>query len=96
MAASGMPMKTHRRPGRLQKTQAEKLHGFNVHLIVYLCVNIGLMALNFRKNPDHLWFYWVAVGWGIGIAFHAWRVFYFTDDDTNLPGLQNTPTGTED
>lgn len=25
--------------------------------------------------PDHLWFFWPMLGWGIGIIFHAVNVF---------------------
>ena len=82
----------HREHGGLRHrrdlmTPEEKLHGFYVHLIVYLCVNVGLAILNFRRNPDHLWFYWVAAGWGIGIAFHAVRVFMLTHHDTQEAAL---------
>lgn len=58
-----------------KKTRGEELRGFYIHLVCYVIVNIGLCALNFTRNPDHLWFYWVAGGWGIGIAGHALGVF---------------------
>jgi hypothetical protein len=51
----------------------EKL-GFYVHLAAYLLVNTLLIAINFAKTPQELWFYWPLGGWGIGIALHAWRV----------------------
>lgn len=61
--------------GHPEKTRGEILRGFYIHLACYVIVNIGLCALNFTRNPDNLWFYWVAGGWGIGIACHALGVF---------------------
>lgn len=48
---------------------------FYHHLIAYLVVNAGLCALDVLTGTDHLWFYWVLGGWGIGIVAHAYRVF---------------------
>ena len=44
--------------------QAEKrvIVGFAIHFAVYVIVVAGLAALNFSRNPDHLWFLWVAAG----------------------------------
>jgi hypothetical protein len=88
MATAGHPRNRELRHARAPKTPAEKLRGFYVHLIVYLCVNVGLLILNFRRNPEHLWFYWVAMGWGIGLVFHAAKVFMLSSyetDNTNTP-----------
>ena len=52
----------------------EKL-GFYVHLVIYVLVNAILTTLNFINSPDKLWFYWPLMGWGIGVIFHAFRVF---------------------
>lgn len=48
--------------------------GFKIHLIVYLAVNALLLVLNLWQDPDHLWFYWPLLGWGFGIAGHAFLV----------------------
>lgn len=48
---------------------------FFTHLIVFAAVNIGLCALNMYRNPQHLWFFWVAFGWGLGIIAHGVRAF---------------------
>ena len=93
MAATGYSMNSHRGPGRMQKSPADQVHGFNVHLIVYLLVNIGLTVLNFRNNPDNLWFYWVALGWGVGIVFHAYRVFFLKEELRGVPGPNNPRVG---
>jgi hypothetical protein len=57
------------------KGRVEALRGFYVHLIVYVVVNLGLLAINMLASPDHLWFYWPWMGWGIAVALHALRVF---------------------
>jgi hypothetical protein len=49
--------------------------GFWIHLACYLAVVGGLAALNLQRNPDKLWFLWVAGGWGIGIVAHALAFF---------------------
>jgi len=49
--------------------------GFIIHLVIYLVVVGGLMALNITRRPEHLWSIWVACGWGLGVILHAVGVF---------------------
>jgi hypothetical protein len=49
--------------------------GFLAHVGVFIVVNAGLAALNMTRNPDKLWILWVIGGWGLGVLFHAARVF---------------------
>ncbi|MEQ8344604.1 MAG: 2TM domain-containing protein [Sneathiellaceae bacterium] len=51
------------------------LRGFYVHAAMYLAVNLGLLCINLLSSPDRLWFYWPLLGWGVGLAAHALRVF---------------------
>ena len=53
----------------------ELLHdqGFKYHLLAYVIVNTILIVVNLM-NPAHLWFFWPLIGWGIGIAAHAYAV----------------------
>lgn len=62
---------------RAQK-QVEELKGFYGHLASYIVVNTGLIVLNLATSPHQIWFIWPLVGWGIGLAFHAMRVFNFS------------------
>lgn len=40
------------------------------------CIVISFLAfLNLMTSPEHLWFLWPMLGWGIGVAFHAVSVF---------------------
>jgi len=50
------------------------LRVFLIHLGVFVAV-VGLLAvLNLTRNPGHLWFIWVLLGWGIGVAAHGLAV----------------------
>ena len=44
---------------------------FFVHLVVYVVVNALLVAVNLLTTPDHLWFYWPMLGWGIGVVLQG-------------------------
>lgn len=48
--------------------------GFRIHFIAYAAVNVLLLLINLGVSPNHLWFYWPALGWGLGIAGHAFLV----------------------
>jgi len=55
--------------------RVKELKGFYGNLISYCIIIPFLTAVNFLTSPDHLWFYWPMLGWGIGIAAHAMNVF---------------------
>lgn len=55
--------------------QVRKLRGFYIHFIQYVTILIILIAINLIVTPHRLWVLWVAAGWGVGMLFHAWRVF---------------------
>jgi hypothetical protein len=38
-------------------------------------VIVLLLVVNLTVTPNRWWFYWVALGWGAGIALHAWLAF---------------------
>ena len=52
-----------------------KLKGFYIHLAQYVIVIAALFAINLWQDTPRLWTVWPALGWGIGILFHAARVF---------------------
>ena len=55
-----------------QDTRQDRgMRGFFIHLGVYVLVVAALAALNLYRNPEHLWFIWVLIGWGIGVAAHG-------------------------
>ena len=55
--------------------EVRKLRGFYLHLMKYVIVNLGLLVINLIFSPHTLWFYWVMLGWGLGLLSHAFRVF---------------------
>jgi len=59
------------------RRHVQAVRGFYSHAVVYAVVNIGLFGLNLLTSPGRWWFGWPALGWGIGLAFHALAVFAF-------------------
>jgi hypothetical protein len=51
-----------------------RARGFTVHLFGYAAVVILLFVVNLTATPHTWWFYWVALGWGAGVALHGWAV----------------------
>lgn len=45
-------------------------NGFLVHLVVYVLVNIMLIAVNLVYTREVIWFLYPLVGWGIGLSMH--------------------------
>jgi len=64
---------------RYNKAQkrVEEIKGFYGNLTSYVFVNIGLLVLNLVTSPNHLWFFWPLLGWGIGVAIHGMMVFKY-------------------
>lgn len=60
---------------RMAIHRADMKLGFRSHVMAYAIVNAGLLAINLVTSPDHLWFYWPMIGWGIGLAAHAAAVY---------------------
>lgn len=52
-----------------------KARSFTVHLFAYLATIIILFFVNATVTPRVWWFFWVALGWGIGVAAHGWCAF---------------------
>src|SRR5665647_806186 len=48
--------------------------GFVIHFATYLAVNALLIVINLVTTPGKYWFYWPLLGWGLGIAGHAFGV----------------------
>ncbi len=63
--------------------RVEDIKGFYGHLTSFIVVNLGLMILNLITSPQHLWFFYPTMGWGIGVVIHGMSVFNY------LPFLGN-------
>lgn len=58
-------------------TRVKAKRGFKTHLAVYVIVNTFLV-LQWAVGADRegFWPFWTIVGWGIGLAFHGWSVYF--------------------
>lgn len=59
----------------LARKKVEKIKDFYGNLISFIVVNIFLIIINLYTTPDHLWFYWPLLWWGIGVVFHGLKTF---------------------
>lgn len=57
------------------KQRVEALKGFYYHVLIYCLVVPFLIFINYKTYWEFKWFWFSALGWGIGIGFHAYRVF---------------------
>lgn len=65
-----------RREGAAGGLLSEKpVRGVIMHLFVYVAANALLIAVNVMTGAGALWFLWPLIGWGVGIAVHAWLVY---------------------
>lgn len=55
--------------------QVTKIKNFYSNLVTYIFVIILLFVINYVTNPDTIWAWWPALGWGIGIVSHGLRAF---------------------
>ena len=65
-----------RKAEKRARKRVEEIKGFYHHLTVYLVVNAILFLIDIFSGGG-VWFYWVLLGWGIAIAFHASSTFSF-------------------
>jgi len=59
------------------KKQVQELKGFYRHLLIYVIIMAVIIFINLKYTPEVLWFFWTLFGWGIGLFFHAMKVFNF-------------------
>ena len=60
---------------RLAIRRADMKLAFRSHLMAYVVVNAGLVAINLITSPDYFWAVWPMIGWGVGLAAHAITVY---------------------
>jgi hypothetical protein len=56
-----------------------KKREFNAHLVAYILINLVVWSIwGVIFAASGVWFPWpafVTLGWGVGLAFHAWDVY---------------------
>jgi sensor histidine kinase YesM len=57
------------------RKHVDELKEFYYGLISYCVVIPFLVFVNYWTSWDYKWFWWPMLGWGIGIVFHAYKVF---------------------
>ena len=57
------------------RQRVDVLRGFYGHAVVFIIVNLGLIAWNLATTPGDLWFAATLFGWGIGLAAHGAYAF---------------------
>ena len=60
---------------RRARARVEQLRGLYIHAVIYLMINLGIIAINLLTSPGIFWFVWPLLGWGIGLAAHAVAVY---------------------
>ena len=60
---------------QLALAHVRKIKRFYIHLTQYLVVITALCIINLVTHPQRLWFFWPALGWGMGLLMHAAVVF---------------------
>jgi 2TM domain len=70
------------REAAIKRLKAKR--GFKTHLAAYVIVNTFLVLMWAVGDRGGFWPFWTIVGWGIGLAFHGWSVYFqapITEDD---------------
>ena len=57
------------------RKHVEELKEFYYNLLSYVVVIPFLVFINLKTSPHYHWFWWPMLGWGIGLSFHAYKVF---------------------
>jgi uncharacterized ion transporter superfamily protein YfcC len=55
--------------------QLRKKRDFRTHLFIYVLVNAMLVVIWAVTGAGFFWPAFVILGWGIGVAAHAWDVY---------------------
>jgi hypothetical protein len=56
------------------RKEYEAIRGFYVHVMVFVLVMLLLVVLDVLGGTG-MWVQWVGLGWGAGLAFHAYAAF---------------------
>lgn len=78
-ATHGVHSKVASKKKKQAMKRVKEIKGFYQHLAIFVVVNIFLIGINllerFSQGEAELWFIFPTVGWGIGLAAHAFSVY---------------------
>ena len=77
-----MEDRDEQREAALKRVKARR--DFRTHVAAYVIVNTFLVAIWALSGAGYFWPIWVIAGWGIGLAFNAWAVYFekpITEDE---------------
>lgn len=57
------------------KKEVKEIRGFYGHLLSYIVIMSCTVFINLYYTPEHIWFVWPLLGWGLGVFFHALGTF---------------------
>jgi hypothetical protein len=70
-----------RADSELRSQFKRRVHGeFYTHLVVYLTVNLFLIAINALTGLQDFWAIWPILGWGLAVALHCGVIFVKSPD----------------
>ena len=73
---------SERRAAAIRRLKAKR--GFQIHAAVFVIINVLLVAIWASTGGGYFWPIWPFLGWGIGLAFHGWSVYFrapISEDD---------------
>ena len=59
------------------RQRVKELKSFYYNVLAYCLIIPFLIFINYKTYWEFKWFWFSAIGWGIGLGFHAYRVFVF-------------------
>lgn len=62
------------------KKRVVEIKAFRSNLLAYCLIIPFLIVVNYMTYWEYKWFWFTAIGWGIGVAIHAYMTFGISSD----------------